>query len=296
MVEFLIKSMTGFGTGEICNEQIKCNVEMKSVNHRYCEIVLRMPRSLHVLEDRMRRLIQKEIARGRVDVFIKMELTGPGQLSVKVDEDLAASYLQAMNQIKDKFGLSGEITVTDLLQLESIIILEESDQDAEQWWPTLESALTMALEGLTAMRIKEGEQLITDIRNRAATISTLVEEIESCSGRVVDEYRERLHLRLRELMDLENFNQTNLEAEVIIFADRSNITEEIVRLHSHLLQLTECLESKLPVGRKMDFLLQEMNREINTIGSKSSDLFINRNVVEVKSELEKIREQIQNIE
>jgi uncharacterized protein (TIGR00255 family) len=288
--------MTGFGSGETCTDQLKINIEIKSVNHRYCEIVLRAPRSMNVLEDRIRRFIQKKIARGRVDVYIKTEFCGINRAVVNVDEELAFSYLQAVAQLKKRLQLAGEVTIAELLHLNGVFNLEEPEQDAEQWWPALENALEQALDGLMAMRIQEGRQLAEDIKQRAGQISVFVEEIEQRSPVVVDEYRERLRQRVRELIDAGTMDPARLDAEVVLFAERSNIAEEIVRLKSHLNQLAGCLESDVPVGRKLDFLLQEMNREINTIASKSSDLLINRTVVEVKSELEKIREQVQNIE
>ncbi|SFG36275.1 TIGR00255 family protein [Desulfotomaculum arcticum] len=294
--EKLIKSMTGFGRGEINNEKVKINVEMKSVNHRYCEIVLRMPRLLNVLEDRIKRVIQKRIARGRVEVYIKIELCGENRALVRADGELAASYLKALTELNSKFNLPGEIKISKLLQLPGVFNLEEPEEDVELWWPTLESTLHHALDGLMQMRIKEGKQLSEDVVVRAKRISEMVAQIERRSPVVVEEYRERLKQRLKDILEQGNLDPSRLEGEVVIFAERSSITEEIVRLGSHLTQLAGCLNSDESVGRKMDFLLQEMNREINTIASKASDLTINSLVVEVKSELEKIREQIQNME
>ncbi|SFR05579.1 YicC/YloC family endoribonuclease [Desulfoscipio geothermicus] len=292
----MIKSMTGFGRGEIENDILKVGIEMKSVNHRYCEIVLRMPRSLNVLEDRIKRVIQQKVARGRVDVYINMELCGPGRVTVKVDETLAASYLQTCRELQARLGVSGEITISELMHLSGVFSLEEAGEDAQQWWPALEAALQAALDGLMAMRVREGRQLAADISERAARITAHVKEIEQRSPVVVEEYRDRLRQRLKELLDSGAMDPARLDTEVVIFAERSNIAEEVTRLKSHLEQLAGCLGIEAPVGRKLDFLLQEMNREINTIASKSSDLAISRTVVEVKSELEKIREQVQNIE
>lgn len=294
--EKLIKSMTGFGRGEINNEKVKINVEMKSVNHRYCEIVLRMPRSLNVLEDRIKRVIQKRIARGRVEVYIKIELCGENRALVRADSELTASYLKALTELNSTFNLPGEITISKLLQLPGVFNLEEPEEDVELWWPALESTLHHALDGLMQMRIKEGKQLSEDVVVRAKRISEMVAQIERRSPVVVEEYRERLKQRLKDILEQGNLDPSRLEGEVVIFAERSSITEEIVRLGSHLTQLAGCLNSGESVGRKMDFLLQEMNREINTIASKASDLTINSLVVEAKSELEKIREQIQNME
>ncbi|WP_347487940.1 YicC/YloC family endoribonuclease [Desulfoscipio sp. XC116] len=292
----MIKSMTGFGRGETNSEISKINIEMKSVNHRYCEIVLRMPRSMNVLEDRIKRVIQQEIARGRVDVYINIIACGRNRATVKVDESLAASYMQAVKELKSKLPLTGEATVTELLQLPGVFSLEEPEEDIEQWWPQLKAALEQARAGLMDMRVKEGQLLAADIKERTGRINAFVDEIARRSPVVVEEYRERLRQRLHDLLESGTPDPARLDAEVVIFAERSSIAEEIVRLKSHLTQLGDCLELSAPVGRKLDFLLQELNREINTIASKASDLAINRTVVEVKSELEKVREQVQNIE
>ncbi len=292
----MIKSMTGFGRGGTNSDTFKINIEMKSVNHRYCEIVLHMPRSMNVLEDRIKRVIQQKIARGRVDVYINAHMCGPDRTEVKVDGSLAASYIQAVKELKDKLPLTGEASVTELLQLPGVFSLEEPEEDMEQWWPDIEAALEHARAGLMDMRVKEGDLLAVDIKERSGRIDAFVNEIEQRSPVVVEEYRERLRQRLHDLLESGTLDPARLDAEVVVLAERSSIAEEIVRLRSHLLQLGDCLELSSPVGRKLDFLLQELNREINTISSKSSDLIINRTVVEVKSELEKIREQIQNIE
>lgn len=288
--------MTGFGRGETISDILKINIEIKSVNHRYCEIFLRMPRSMNILEDRIKRVIQQKIARGRVDVYVNVVACGVNRVSVKVDESLAASYVQAVQELKNKLPLKGEATVTELLQLPGVFTLEEPEEDMEQWWPQLNEALEQALGGLMDMRINEGQLLAADIKERTKRIAAFVTEIAGRSPVVVEEYRERLRQRLHDLLEAGPQDQARLETEVVIFAERSSIAEEIVRLKSHLAQLADCMELNTSVGRKLDFLLQELNREINTIASKSSDLIINRTVVEVKSELEKIREQVQNIE
>lgn len=292
----MIKSMTGFGRGEASTDMLKINIEMKAVNHRYCEIVLRMPRSMNVLEDRIKRVIQRRINRGRVDVYINIELCDAKRTTVKLDESLAVSYMAAVNDLNARLQMAGEVTVSELIKLPGIFNLEESVDDVEQWWPDLETTVQQALNGLMEMRIKEGQQLAEDIKKRAECVSNFVSEIKQRSPVVIEEYRDRLRQRMHELLDSGTMDMTRLETEVVLFTERSSIAEEVVRLKSHLEQLAGCLEIETPVGRKFDFLLQETNREINTIASKSSDLVINRMVVEVKSELEKIREQVQNIE
>lgn len=292
----MINSMTGFGRGEVCTDNLKTVIEMKSVNHRYCEIVLRMPRSVNVLEDRIRRVIQEKIARGRVDVFINIELRGANKPLVKVDEDLAGDYVRAANDIKARLTLDGNVTVNDLLHLPGVVSLEEPENDVEQWWPVVQEALVKAMAGQLEMRRREGRRLQNDIKNRSGQIAEMVESIAKRSPVVTEEYRERLSQRLTELLEPGTLDMSRLDTEVVIIAERASITEEIVRLRSHLAQLDTCMESDVPVGRKLDFLMQEINREVNTIASKSADLQINRTVVEIKSELEKIREQVQNIE
>jgi len=288
--------MTGFGRGETNSDVLKINIEMKSVNHRYCEIVLHMPRSMNVLEDGIKRVIQEKIGRGRIDVFVNLHISSSDRTKVKVDETLAASYIQAVKELKEKLPLTGETTVTELLQLPGVFSLEESEVDIEQWWPDIRAALEQARAGLMDMRLREGDRLAADIQARSVRIAAFVDQIEQRSPVVVEEYRERLRQRLHDVLESGTLDPARLDAEVVLLAERSSIAEEIVRLKSHLVQLRDDLELDTPVGRKLDFLLQEFNREINTISSKSSDLTINRTVVEVKSELEKIREQIQNIE
>lgn len=292
----MIKSMTGFGRGEVSTDNLKVVIELKSVNHRYCEIYLRMPRSMNVLEDRIRRVVQSRVSRGRVDAFINVELRGENKPLVKVDGELARDYARAAEEIKSRLQLEGELTVSDLLHLSGVVSLEEPENDVEQWWPVIEGSLEKALDGLLDMRRREGLRLHSDIKARSGLITSMVKGIEARAPVVVEEYRERLSQRVRELLETGMPDPARLDAEVVLYAERSAITEEVVRLYSHLSQLEGCLENKEPVGRKLDFLIQEMNREVNTIASKSADLEINRTVVEIKSELEKIREQVQNIE
>lgn len=292
----MIKSMTGFGRGEAGSDNVKVAMEVKSVNHRYCEVVLRMPRSMNVLEDRIRKFIQSKIARGRVDVFVNIELSGENRPRVTIEEELAGDYLRAAQEVKTRLRLGGGITLNELLHLPGVVSLEEPEKDAALWWPVVENALDVSLAGLLEMRAQEGKRLQRDIRGRARHIAAMVGEIEARAPVVVEEYRERLSQRISELLEPGVMDQSRLDAEVVLHAERSGIVEEIVRLYSHLEQLDGALDSETTVGRKLDFLMQEMNREVNTIASKSADLAINRTVVEIKSELEKIREQVQNIE
>lgn len=292
----MIKSMTGFGRGEAVTAGKKFTFELKAVNHRYNEVVLRLPRSLTPLEDRIRRLVQTRITRGRVDGFLGLEDCGEKNASVKVDKALAAAYYNAMKELQETLGIDGEIQLKQLISLPGVLTMEEPSDDIEDWWPAIQEAVEAALGQLVRMRMVEGERLAVDLLSRAEKLKKLNQSIRERSPLVVEEYRERLVTRLNDYMRDGIITPDRLAAEATIFAERSSITEENVRLESHLQQMKSCLEAGESVGRKLDFLIQEMNREINTIASKASDLEISRAVVEAKSELEKIREQVQNIE
>jgi uncharacterized protein (TIGR00255 family) len=296
VVETLPRSMTGFGRGEAEGQGKKFTVEVKSVNHRFCEVMLRMPRGMISLEEKARRYIQTRLARGRVDGFIAVEDCAEKTPTVKVDKALAASYYKAMEELLGNLGISSEIKPEHLFTLPNVFSLEEPADDINAYWPVLEQALSAAVDGLLDMRGTEGMRLKEDLASRLEQIRVILKGIESRAPEVVEEYRLRLNQRLQEWLNDSTLDVNRLMAEVAIFADRSNITEELVRLFSHINQTGATLNMEEPVGRKLDFLLQEMNREINTIASKASDLTIARAAVDIKSELEKIREQIQNLE
>ncbi len=289
-------SMTGFGRGEATGEGKNFTVELKSVNHRFCEIMLRMPRGMAYLEEKARRYIQSRLARGRIDGYISVEDSAEKTLAVKVDKVLAASYYKSMEELLNDLGISSEIKPEHLLSLPNVITLEEPEEDIEAYWLVLEKALSGALDRLLEMRGTEGTRLQQDLFSRLEQVKSIVKQIEERAPEVVEEYRLRLNQRLQEWLNDSTLDMSRLMAEVAVFAERSNITEEIVRLYSHIDQAVITLKMDEPVGRKLDFLLQEMNREINTIASKASDLSIARASVEIKSELEKIREQVQNLE
>lgn len=296
----MIKSMTGFGRGRSRGMGKIFNVELKAVNHRFNEIHLRMPRVMMVLEEKSRRFIQKFISRGRIDGFFSIENDdehyGKAHTTVKVDKALAESYYKAIKDLQDFLGLAGKLSIEEIIKFPDVIVLKEPEGDMEKWWPFVQEALEQAVDGLAGMRQAEGKRLYLDLKDRINMISSLNDQIEKRAPLVAENYHQRLEARLQEWLKQSIIDEDRLANEVAIFADRSNITEEIVRLNSHLYQAGEFLEANEPVGRRLDFLVQEMNREINTIGSKASDIAINRLVVEVKSELEKIREQVQNIE
>jgi uncharacterized protein (TIGR00255 family) len=292
----LIKSMTGYGWGEAVIEGKIFTVELKAVNHRFSEVVLRLPRTLSPIEERIRKLIQSRVTRGRVDGFLNMKDSDGKTSAVKVDKELAGAYYKAIKELQESLEIEGKIKLKNLVDLPGVLALEDPVENVEQWWPAILRAVESALESLVRMRAEEGEQLASDLLARVVLVSSLNAKIRERSPVVVEEYRERLGVRLSDFMKDSGLTPERLAAEAALFAERSNITEETVRLESHFKQVRSCIETGDPVGRKLDFLVQEMNREINTIASKANDLEICRWAVEVKSELEKIREQVQNIE
>lgn len=290
-------SMTGFGRGEYKDDNYQFLVECKTINHKYADINIRLPRKLSFLEDKARILVKDYIKRGRVDLYIKLDLLGSEDVNLKFDEELATQYVSILKQIKDKFDLVDDISVMNIAKFPDVIKTEEKEDDEDKLWSMLKVALENALLKLKEMRSEEGKKLAEDIQNRCDLLKNYIEDIEKYSYNVVIDYKEKLKNRISDMLeDPSIIDESRLAQEVAIYADKSNITEEIVRFKSHIEQLKNTVVKNESIGRKIDFLIQEMNRETNTIGSKSSDLNITNLVVEVKSELEKIREQIQNIE
>lgn len=266
------------------------------MNNRYLDINLRMPRALSVLEESLRKRIQQKIARGRVEVYISYQNNSQEQVSVSVNEPVAEAYYKALTALAGKFQLDMKPDLGVLADIDDIFIVEKPEEDEELLKELLFSALDEALNAVIKMRKQEGSFLAEDLKQRSLRIENMVKQIEQRSSVVVEEYRQKLEQRLKEMLNNTELDEARFQAEVVYFADRSNITEEIVRIRSHLDQLRQTLESGGSIGRKLDFIVQELNRETNTIGSKSSDVIIANYVVEIKSELEKIREQVQNIE
>lgn len=290
-------SMTGFGRGEFKNDNYHFLVECKTINHKYCDINVRLPRKISFLEDKIRNYVKNFVKRGRVDLYIKLDLIGSEDVNLKFDDKLATQYVNILKEIKDKFDLQDDISVMNVAKFPEIVKCEEKEEDEDLYWSMLKEALDMSMEKLTQMRKEEGEKLAIDTIERCDILANLIDEIEKHSNTVVDEYREKLNSRISEILENPSIiDENRLAQEVAIFADKSSITEEIVRFRSHIEQLRKTVEKNDSIGRKIDFLIQEMNREVNTTGSKSSNINITNLVVEVKSELEKIREQIQNIE
>lgn len=293
----MIKSMTGYGRGNIEVDGRSFNVEMKSVNNRYLDINIRLPRAINSLEDKIRKEITSKVSRGKVDVYINQENTSDNDITIKVDEHMAKAYFNAYSHIKDLLDISENVPLALVSKSPDVIVVEKNEEDLEKVYSILNASLTEALNMFVTMREVEGQKLSEDILTRCDFILSMMSTIEERSSCVVTEYREKITQRIKEFLGDVELDEGKLINEVAFFSDKCSITEEIVRLKSHILQLKDTLEnSGDSVGRKLDFLIQEMNRETNTIGSKANDLLITKTVVDIKSEIEKIREQIQNIE
>ncbi|MFL1674147.1 YicC family protein [Paenibacillus dendritiformis] len=294
----MVYSMTGYGQSVRSVGGYKITIEVKSVNHRYCEIMLRMPREWTSCEEPLRRLVQQSIKRGRVDVFINREREGEAKTAVAINEQTVKAYMEAGRLLRDQYGVSGEMTVNDWLRLPDVFtIQEEQPLSEEELLRELESGLAEAMDGLCQMRVMEGNHLAQDMKERLNRLESLHADISARAPLVVAEYRAKLQQRIEQLLDAESsLDEYKFGMEVALFADRSNIDEELTRLQSHFNQFRQLLDSTEPIGRKLDFLIQEMNREVNTIGSKANHLEIINHVVDMKAELEKIREQAANME
>ncbi len=290
------KSMTGYGRGTCAGPGFTLTVEARSTNHRYRDINVRAPRELSELEDRLRALVAGGLARGHVDVTVTLEEAGAALKTVDVRPELAEAYHRAAKDLAARVGLSGEIGIEALLALPDVVSVKAVPLDTNAVWRVLEEAAREAMEALGAMRAAEGDALARDLIHRTRQIEQLIARISGRAPVVAEEYRARLDARLREILADVPVDETRIAMEAAIYADKSNITEELVRLRSHIAQVHSVIEQAEPAGRRLEFLVQEMHRETNTIGSKSQDTEISHMVVEIKSELEKIREQIQNIE
>ncbi|MDB4894227.1 MAG: hypothetical protein JWN15_489 [Firmicutes bacterium] len=290
------RSMTGFGRGDATGAAGRIVVEIKAVNHRFSEVVFRMPRQFGALEEQARKLILAAVSRGRVDVFVTWEAPARAR-GVQVDKELAMAYYSTLNELGKKIGSKSELTLDTLAKLPDVLKVAEGEITPAELWPTFETALVQAIASLVAMREREGLSLAADLTARLGRVEGLRAVVAKVAPQVAEEYRNRLTRRLDELLPPGNaVDPQRLAQEVAIFADRSDISEELQRLGSHIAQFRETLDGGEAVGRKLDFLVQELGREVNTIGSKANDAAITIQVVEAKSELEKIREQVQNLE
>lgn len=292
----MIKSMTGFGRSEQKIDGREITVEIRSVNHRYFEFGCRVTRGYAFLEEKLKSHIQKTIARGKVDVFVSVTDSEEKQANVSVNHTLAAGYVAALKELKETYSLSGEIALSDVTRFNDIFSVHKAPEDEDAVWESVKVVLDDAVEKFVAMREREGEKMKADVLQKSGVVLSLVESVEQQSPKTVTKYRQKLEERLKEVLDGVNIDEQRILTEAAIFADKVAVAEETVRLRSHFDQMFNMLESSEPVGRKLDFILQEMNREANTIGSKVQDAPLAHTVVEIKGELEKIREQIQNIE
>ena len=292
----MIRSMTGYGRGEFEKDGRKFIVEMRSVNHRYGDISVKMPRFMMFLEDRIKKTAAARVIRGKTDIYINFESSYEGDIEVIFNENLADSYMEKVRQIEERYGVTSPDKLTLVARYPDVITSKKAEEDMDVIWETLLPALNEALDKFIEMREAEGENLKKDILVKNDNIAVLLKAVEEKAPLVAEEYRQKLMQRLAGLLDETEIDEQRILTEVTIFADKACIDEEITRLKSHIDQLKNILENGGQVGRKLDFLVQEMNREANTIGSKSNNIDVTKKVVEIKSEIEKIREQVQNIE
>lgn len=293
----MIVSMTGFGYARNETNQLSVTVEMKSVNHRFCEISVRMPRQLSIIEDKIKKAIGQYVGRGRIEVFITIEGEGLSKKSLLIDWSLVDSYYESLKHAKEKYSLNDDITLDQLFRVNDIISINEEETENEQLKEIVLEVVRNAARELKQMRINEGEKLLTDITSYLKEIEKCTNTIAKLAPTVVEQFREKITKRVNEYIN-GVVEEDRLLAEVSLYAEKIDISEELTRINSHTQQFFDTLRNieKQVVGRKLDFLVQEMNREINTIGAKGNDSAIARQVVEVKSLLEKIKEQVQNIE
>ena len=288
--------MTGFGRGEGETSLGRVSIESRSVNHRYCDISIKLPRRLAVFESRIRDIVRSEVSRGKIDIALRLDATGEGKVQLKADLHLAQQYYQALATIREQLRLRDKITLGMLAGAKDLIAGKEEMDDVEPYWHEMEPILRQALRGMDDMKRSEGEVIAKDIRGRLKKITQEVDVIRQQFPSRLRAYQERLRERLLGVLSGLEVDPSRFQQEIAILAERTDITEEMVRAGSHLGQLAGLMEKGESVGRKLDFLLQEINREINTTSSKANDAEISQRTVEIKSELEKVREQVQNIE
>lgn len=288
--------MTGFGRAEVITKERKITVELKSVNHRYLDLSIKMPRKLAFLEGTIRNLMKTYMQRGKVDVFITYEDYTLSCGALKYNRELAGEYLAYIRQMAEEFSLENDVKAEALSRYPDVLTMEEQSVDEEAMWAILEAPLREACEKFAMTRAREGENLKNDLIAKLEALDDKVSQVETRSPQVVDAYREKLEAKVHELLEDSQIEDSRIAAEVILFSDKICNDEETVRLHSHIQGMKKMLEEKEGIGRKLDFMAQEMNREANTILSKSSDLVISNIAIDLKTEIEKIREQIQNIE
>jgi len=292
----MIRSMTGYGRGSIEMDGRSYTIEIKSVNHRYCDLNIKIPKSLLPLEDKIRKTVQSRLNRGKIDLFVTQNLFDKKDVSAFLNKSLADSYFSCLTEIKERYNLRDDVSLSLICKFPEVITTKQEDEDVEELWDGLETALNNALDMMVQMREREGLKLTEDIIIKCKGIKEKVLVIEEKSSDIVQEYTDKLKLRLNDLLKDYKVDENRLAMEVALLADKASIDEEIVRLKSHLIQVKETLELDEPVGRKLDFIIQEMNRETNTIASKADNLDVINIMLSIKNEIEKIREQVQNLE
>ena len=292
----MIKSMTGFGRTEVADASRKFTVEIKSVNHRYLDVNIKMPKALNFFESTIRNLLKEYMERGKVDLYITFEDFSEDNFCLKYNEELAGEYLKHLTAMADKFGLDNDIKVSTLSRYPDVFTMEQVETDENELWAGLEKALRGAAEQFVESRIKEGERLRADLVEKLDGMISYVDYIEERSPQILEEYRMRLESKVQELLGDRQLDDARIAAEITIFADKICVDEETVRLRSHILSMKETLLAGGGMGRKLDFIAQEMNREANTILSKTTDLKVSDVGINLKTDIEKVREQIQNIE
>ena len=293
----MIISTTGFGHGEVSNDKNqKVTVEMKSVNHRYCDISLKLPKKLAMFEANIRNIMKEYASRGKIDIYVSYEDLSETAVSLHYNQAMAEEYMQVFKKMQEDFNIETKITAEALAKYPEVVTIEEVQQDEEVWWELLEAALRQAAEKFVETRTIEGANLKRDLLGKLDQMAADVAFIEERSPQIIAEYRSKLEEKVKEFLEDSTIEENRIAAEVTLYADKIAVDEEIVRLQSHISSMTDVLESDESIGRKLDFMAQEMNREANTILSKSSDVDLADHAIELKTNVEKVREQIQNIE
>lgn len=293
----MIKSMTGFGHGEMSNaNNQKVTVEMKSVNHRYCDLSLKLPKKFTMFEANIRNIMKEYVSRGKVDIYVTFEDLSEKGVGLHYNKEMAGEYMEIFRKMQEEFQIEMDITAASLARFPEVISIEEKPQDEEVWWFLIEGALREAAERFVETRTIEGENLKADLLGKLAQMEKDVCFIEDRSPDIIKEYRKKLEEKVKEFLEDSVIEESRIAAEVTLYADKIAVDEEIVRLKSHICSMRDVLESEESIGRKLDFMAQEMNREANTILSKSSDVALSDHAIELKTNVEKVREQIQNIE
>lgn len=292
----MVRSMTGYGRGEFSNGDFSVTVELKSVNHRFFEASVRAPRQFAFLEDKLKSFVQSRVSRGKIDILVSCDFGNSCEDKIELNEEYAKEYISALRLLSEKFGIENDIAVSNVSSNPEVFKVTKQRLDEESVWDAVSNAAETAVSALLKEREAEGARLAEDVLGRTVTILKMVETVEERSPQTVSEYRSRIEAKMRELLGDTTVDEQRLLTETAVFADKVAVNEETVRLRSHIAHFSEMFETGGAIGKKLDFTVQEMNREANTIGSKCQDIEISHTVVDIKSEIEKIREQIQNIE